>query len=463
MYNGITIGDVARATGGEIISGQESALIKRVVHDSRSAAAGDLFVALIGERHDAHSFIEDVVEAGCSSVLVSHMDWAGGLINGVALSQLNIVKVADTRRALQDLASWYIRKIGVKVIGVTGSTGKTSTKDMTYYVCSTKYKTGRTSGNFNNDIGLPLTVLGFDEDTEVAVLEMGMDHFGEIDLLAGLVRPQIGLISNIGVSHMENLGSREGIMKAKMEITDYFTAEDTLIISTGKDLLRRENISGDYHLLTTGEEEDDDYRVSDIENVNDGLSFTLTHGGEEQRFYLPVPGRHNAFNAALAVAAGGLLGISMSEAAAGLKEMELSAGRLSLKHSGGLLVIDDTYNASPDSVKGALDVLDSTAPETKIAILGDMYELGENTLEMHRQTGEYAAASSAQKVIAIGENARYIALGAGDKGIYFADKKGFLNKMDELVPDEAAVLVKGSRGMKMEEIVAALAGRGEKK
>lgn len=449
----MTIETVREAVGGEIIQGSGKNFVTGVSHDSRSIGEGDLFFAIKGDNFDGHRFIKDAVKAGTKCFVVSHMDWAEGIDTG----GLDLIMTDDTRKALADLAAFYLKDLGITTIGVTGSTGKTSTKDMLYYVCSQKYRTGRTEGNFNNDIGMPLTVLGFDPDIEVAVLEMGMDHFGEIDELARIARPKIGLITNIGISHLENLGSREGIMRAKMEITDYFDETNTLIISTGKDLLRRENISGPYRLITTGTEDGDDYRVRDIKNTKEGgISFFLLHDGRQQEFKLPVAGRHNALNAAMAATCGGIMGISMEQAAEGLSHMELTGGRLSMKHNGDLTVIDDTYNASPDSMKSGIDVLCSISGKRHIAVLGDMFELGRDTKEWHRKVGEYASAKDVEKVYAIGDNARYIAEGAGEKGVYFKKKEDFLEKLPEIIENDDAVLVKGSRGMAMEKITEAL-------
>ncbi|MEA4922032.1 MAG: UDP-N-acetylmuramoyl-tripeptide--D-alanyl-D-alanine ligase [Eubacteriaceae bacterium] len=454
----INIGQIKNATNGEILFGDPGSTVISVAHDSRKTGEKDLFFALTGDNHDGHDFIGSAIEAGCRNLVVSHMDWA----DGTDCSSLNIVKTEDTRKALQDLACWYIKEIGAKVIGVTGSTGKTSTKDMIYYVCSQKYRTGRTIGNYNNDIGMPLTVLGFNEDVQVAVLEMGMDHFGEIDLLAGIAEPEIGVITNIGKSHIENLGSRENIMKAKLEITDRFDEHDTLVISTGEDLLRKENIKGNFGIVTTGTETDNDYVITEVrDTMDEGLSFFLQKGNEKQKFSLPVHGKHNALNGALAVATGGLLGIGMASAACGLETMELTEGRLTVRNAGSISVIDDTYNASPDSVKAALDVLASSSGK-KTAILGDMYELGKDARQDHEKTGEYAAALDIDMIIAVGEKSESIAAGAGKKGIYFRTKDELEREIDRLVPDTGVVLVKGSRGMKMETIVKRLIDRGAK-
>lgn len=466
----LTMTEIAAATNGRLLCGEAARPVQAVVRDSREAAPQTLFVALRGARLDGHRFLPEVLARGCRTLLISQpealeealaqrRDDVGAEATGA--ETVSAVLVEDTTRALQDLASWYLRRLGARVIGVTGSTGKTSTKDMTGCVCASRYRTGCTQGNYNNEIGLPLTILGFDEDTEVAVLEMGMDHFGEIARLAEIARPQIGIITNIGVSHLENLGSREGILRAKMEITSGFGADHTLLISTGEDLLRRERVSGPYRLLTTGTEADDDYVISDCAAHGNGLRFTLTHGAERQVFRLPVPGRHNARNAALAAAAGELLGIPLAQAADALAGLQLTAGRLTVHRGARGCVIDDTYNASPDSVRGALEVLAAQAETPRIAILGDMLELGGDTRRWHRQMGEAAAALGIDRVIAVGERAADLAAGAGARACRLETTEECLRQLPQLVPNGAAVLVKGSRAMHMETIVAALRAREE--
>jgi len=450
----MTMGEIGKAVSGLLICGNKNHTVSGISTDSRQASADSLFIPIIGEKHDAHDFIGDAAGNGCRCFLISRDGMPAG-----AGKNASVIKVDDTRKALQDLAKYYLNELGIRTIGITGSTGKTSTKDMTYAVCSTRYRTGRNLGNFNNDIGMPLTILGFAEDTQIGVLEMGMDKFGEIDELSAIAEPGIAMITNIGVSHMESLGSRENIFRAKMEITNHLRSEDVLIINEGEDFLKRENVCGDYRLISTGSGDGNDIIISEINDRGiDGIEFKLTCGSEVQDFILPVPGRHNAGNASLAVAAGMELGITMKEAAAGLAEMQLTRGRMTVIDAGGVRIIDDTYNASPDSVRAALDLLAATEGERRIAFLGDMYELGNNTEDMHRQTGRYAAEKGIDRVIAVGELARNIAEGAGASGTYYENKD--ICPAEDIVRTGDVVLVKGSRGMAMEEIVKRLSCGG---
>lgn len=453
----LTMKEVSKAVKGRLIIGKEDSVIERVSTDSRNAGAEDLFFPLIGENHDAHKFIPMAAKGGCRNFIVSN---AKSVENEAEIEgEINVILVEDTTHALQDLAAFYLSTFNMKKIGVTGSTGKTTTKDMLYYICSEKYKTARNVGNFNNHIGLPLTVLGFEEGTEVGILEMGMSEFGEIHVLADIVRPHIGIITNIGTSHIENLGSRENILKAKLEITDFFSEKNLLVVNEISELLTKENTKGVYKRISIGNNGKSDFIISDIaDKGEEGISFTLEHEFQTQRFEMPVPGRHNAVNASLAVAAATELGITMAEAAKGLSKMELTDKRLNIKGRNGIKVIDDTYNASPDSMKAGIDVLMASKGMRKIAVLADMLEMGKESPEYHREVGRYAGQKKVDLLIAVGADAKYIAEGAADEleaeNIrYYSNKKDLLKEIMNILQLGDMVLVKGSRGMAMDQIV----------
>lgn len=442
---------IEEGTGGRLIRGSYEETVQNICTDSRQAKKGDLFFALIGENHDAHQYLPQVFESGCSCAVISDESMCPE-------NARNVILTEDTVKALQNLSAWYIGSLDMKKIAVTGSTGKTSTRDLTWYVCSEKYKTQKNVGNLNNHLGVPLTILSFDEDTEVGILEMGMDKPGEIDLLAQISKPDIGIITNIGLAHIENLGSQEGIFRAKMEITNYFHKDSVLIAARDEEFLNKERISGVYRLVTAGTDGQSDYIISAIDDFGaEGIEFTLEHKSRQQRFHLPVPGRHNAFNAALAVAAGMELGITMEEAARGLAKTQLTDKRLTVRGKNGIKVIDDTYNASPDSMKAAIDVLMKTRGIRSAAILGDMFELGETSAHQHYLVGRYAAEQGTELLVAVGKDAKELARGARDAGmehvLYFPEKKEFLEKINSILGKGDVILVKGSRGMKMEEIV----------
>ncbi|QAT43311.1 UDP-N-acetylmuramoyl-tripeptide--D-alanyl-D-alanine ligase [Aminipila luticellarii] len=448
--------EICQAVKGEVISGSEESSVERICTDSRKAEEGDLFFPLIGEMHDAHKFIPMAIDRGCRNFIVSNPE---EILNHPLKAQLHVIEVEDTTRALQALASYYLSAFQMKKIGVTGSTGKTTTKDMLYYICSEKYKTARNVGNFNNHIGLPLTVLGFEEGTEVGILEMGMSEPGEIHVLADIVRPDIGIITNIGTSHIENLGSREGILKAKLEITHFFDEHNVLVVNEINDLLTKENTEGVYKRLSVGYNGKSDFIISDItDRGEEGIAFTVEHNLDTQKFELTIPGRHNAINGTLAVAAAAELGITMEEAARGLKKMELTEKRLNIKGKDGVKVIDDTYNASPDSMKAGIDVLMSTKGMRKIAILADMLEMGKESPKYHREVGRYAAEQKVDVLIAVGDHAKYIAEEAkkimGEENvIYYSEKEKLMNEIKTMVRLGDIILVKGSRGMAMDQVV----------
>ncbi len=449
----LTIEEICQAMNGTLVCGDSTLKIKRVSIDSREVTRGELFFALIGEQHDAHKFISDAKLNGCEAFVVSKQE-------GIELDDTGCyILVEDTTKALQVLAAYYLSLFQMVKIGVTGSTGKTSTKEMVYQVFSQKYKTARNLGNFNNHIGLPLTVLSIEEGTEVGVFEMGMSEFEEIDLLANIVRPDVGIITNIGISHIENLGSRENILKAKLEITNYFNENNLLIANEDQDFLSKQEIQGDYKLVTTGETGRSQFIISSIEDYGeDGISFMIEHREEIQKITLPIPGRHNAYNAALAVAAGVQYGISMAQAAEGLKQLELTDKRLNIKGKNGMKVIDDTYNASPDSMKAAIDVLMATKGFRKIAILADMFELGVDSNLFHQEVGLYAAEKNVDLLIAVGESGKFIADGAKkilgeNKIIYYETKELLIKDIGSMISSGDVILLKGSRGMAMDQVV----------
>ncbi|MCQ2545852.1 MAG: UDP-N-acetylmuramoyl-tripeptide--D-alanyl-D-alanine ligase [Clostridia bacterium] len=448
-----SIKEILTATGGTLVTGSENNYITGIKHDSREIKPGDMFVAITGENQDGHKYIPQAIEDGVAAVLVSHTDgWPGKIPEGY---ELDIILVEDVIQAMGDLARWYISELGIKKVAVTGSVGKTSTRDMIYYVLNQRYNCGRNLKNYNNNIGLPVSIFQFDENTEAAVLEMGMDAFGEIDYLSGIVKPDIGVITNIGVAHMEKLGSREGIFKAKMEITANLAGAaegGSLVFAQDDEFLTRERTAGDYEQVSVGYENSADYVISDVDDFGvEGIEFNVAHNDKIARVRLPLPGVHNATNAALAIAVGGLLGVDMNSAAEGLAGASLTGSRLKRIEGKTVTIIDDTYNANPDSMKSAIDVLTRSRAERKVAILGDMFELGDNTVSQHREVGEHAKEAGVDLVIAIGILAANIAEGAN--GEYFRNKEDFLAEIEKHIKSADMILVKASRGMKMEDIV----------
>lgn len=453
-----TIREIINATGGKLIRGSDEALVRGFSVDSRETEAGGMFFATVGARNDAHDFIKDVIKKGCKSMVISN---PGKLPaeDEEGAEGLNVILADDVLKALQDLAKWYLGTLPLKKkIAITGSVGKTSTRDMMYYVASTKYKTGRNKKNYNSDFGLPLSILDFEQDTEIAVLEMGMYTFGEIKLLADIVRPDIGIITNIAEVNIEGMKNIENILKAKMEIVSFFGSDSVLIVNQSCPMLSREKVKGNYKLITVDTKKGGDYFVSDICDFGDkGIKYILNRDDKRYEISLAAAGGHNALNASLAIAAGELIGISPKEAAEGLKEARLTGTRLKVREANGFKVIDDTYNACEDSVKSAINTLIAAAGKRKIAVLGDIIGLGHRSEAVHRDIGKYAADKGADMVIAIGKDAKYYAEGAAaklgnERAVFFPQKKDFKEEMAKLLREGDVILVKASRGMELEEI-----------
>ena len=447
----ISLGEIAEVTRGYMISGDPEHKIDRVTTDSREAGAGSLFIPLIGEVHDAHEFVGQAKENGCTAFLVSEKK-AAELLAGA-----DVIFVADTLKAMQDLAYHYLQSLSIRKVAVTGSVGKTSTRDMIYYILSERYKTARPEKNYNNEVGVPLTIFGLDRTYQAAVFEEGLEHAGDIRRLSRITRPDTAVITNVGVSHIENLGSRENIFRAKLEVADFLPQDGALVINHDSDFLKKENIDREYRVISCGTDPGDDFFVHSVKDRGtDGISFTLRALGEETEVDLPVPGAHNAVNAALAAAAAHELGADMKDVKNGLAKLALTGKRLLVREGNGIKVIDDSYNAAPDSMKSAMDTLMNTRGKRHIAVLAGMNELGDNWREYHAEVGEYAAEKRIDVLIGVGEKARAIVEGASEKsGVYavwFPDKESLYGEIDELIHEGDTVLIKGSNAYRMSEV-----------
>ena len=444
----LTLKEVSTFTGGKVSPKFENILIKSVSTDSREIENDALFVPIRGETFDGHDFIADCINKGAAGVLSEKPQ----------NDDVPCVLVEDTKKVLRDLAEGYLARFNIPKCAVTGSVGKTTTKDMIASVLSKRFKTVKTEGNFNNEIGLPRTVFGIDDKTEAAVLEMGMNHFGEISRLSKIVRPNICVITNIGVSHIENLGSREGILRAKLEITDYMADEGVLILNGDDEYLR--NAVTDRGTIFFGIDNPADIYADNISF--DGLEATLAdiHKGDVHfTVRIPIPGKHMVINALAAAAVGFWLGLSPEEIKSGIEDFKQSKMRMDIISKNSINIINDVYNANPVSVKASLDVLKS-ASGRRAAILGDMFELGEFSPSMHRDVGNYAASCGIDVLIAIGKNAKYIFEGAKEKGmtncfLYETQEEFFEKGMDKIMKGDT-VLVKASRGMHLEKTVERL-------
>ncbi|WP_066634763.1 UDP-N-acetylmuramoyl-tripeptide--D-alanyl-D-alanine ligase [Desulfolucanica intricata] len=444
---------VARATGAKIIQGNPKTPVSAVSTDTRKLKSGDLFFALRGENFDAHDFIErgEVEEAG--AVVISRD------LSGVSF-ELPVLQVEDTLKALQALAAYNRQQLDIPVIGITGSNGKTSTKDMVARVLGVRYKTLKTSGNFNNEIGLPLTLLDLDASYQAAVVEMAMRGPGEIDFLCSLAHPTGAVITNIGEAHIERLGSRENIARAKGEILEYILPSGFAVLNADSFLTRQEAYRSAGKVIFYGTEQPVDILASDISLGNKGSNFIVMTPYGKVDVFLPVPGRHNVLNALAAVGVGLEMGLSLEDIKQGLSEVVLTGMRMEILERNGITIINDAYNANPDSVKAALLTLSELAyNRRKIAVLGSMFELGARAKPGHREVGEAAVAAEIDTLITVGDLAMEIAKGAEIAGMSSDRIFRCVNNQDacvvlgDILQERDIILVKGSRGMRLEEVV----------
>ncbi len=451
--NSLTISELVLATKGRLISGNENDRINGVIIDSRSANKENIFVAIVGESLDGHEFIKSAYENGCRNFIKNES-------SSIKLdsSDINLIEVKDTEIAMGDIGKYYKSKFNIPYIGITGSVGKTTTRDMIYATVSAKFNTLKNEGNLNNQLGVPLTLFNLNESHECGVIEMGMSGFDEIKYLANIVNPQIGVISNIGLSHIENLGSQEGILKAKMEITSNFDSSSTLIVNgDDKFLSTLKNKNHEYKLKTFGFNKDNDIYCSSYEMNEESITFECMINNKKEEIFIPTVGEHNIYNAMGAILVGMSLGLSLDEIKEGLKNFKATGMRLDIVKTDKLTIINDTYNASPDSMKAALKIL-GRYKNRRVAILGDMFEMGTHAEYGHRLVGE-SVINNADLLITIGCNSRFIGsealnLGFDEENIHHFDtKEDAINKIDNLLKEKDIVLVKASRGMKLEKIV----------
>ena len=449
----LTVKEVLEATQGILLQGDPQTIIKEISTDSRKVQSGELFIALKGERFDGHAFIGEVTARNVAAVLVSE---------DVRIQKdVSIIKVDDTLIALGAVSRFYRRKFAIPVVAITGSNGKTTTKDMLAAVLGAEWPIIKTEANFNNEIGLPLTLLKITGQTKAAVVEMGMRGLGQIHTLAEIAEPNIGVITNVGLTHLELLGSQANIAKAKSELIAALPAGGLAILNGDDEYVRPMSLVTNAKAIYYGIEGDDlDYRAVEIEHCSGGSTFKVISPKESFRLTLPVPGVHNILNALAAIAVAKELGLDDEAIQKGLANLQVSDKRLNIIKKNGYLIIDDTYNASPTSMKASLDVLSKTEGCRKIAVLSDMLELGPSAGEIHRGIGEYAGKAGIDRLFACGELAQEYIAGMNsimkDKGEYFSSKQALIFRIKSYIRPGDVILIKGSRGMKMEEVVAAL-------
>jgi len=453
----ITLGQLLEAVNGKLLGSfaDLDAAVACVDTDSRNIHENALFIPLVGERFDGHAYINAALENGAAGCLTARE-------RENYREDKFYVKVSNTERALGDLAAWYKKRFSIPFVGVTGSVGKTTAKDMIAAVLGTRYKVLKTEGNFNNNVGLPLTILRLDASVQVCVLEMGMDRFGEIDYLAGIVRPDVGVITNIGDAHIERLGSRENILKAKCELLPHIKPDGLLVLNGDDKLLSTLRGNTPVDTVFCGKDEGLEYHA--CLTGGDGVSHIhcrLTTPAMDRDVKIPALGEHMIYPTLIAAAVGERFGLTADEIEEGLTQFVPTRMRMNIIHRGNqITILDDTYNANPQSMRAAVSVLADSRSRRKVAVLGDMLELGPFAPALHTGVGEYLGKSGIDCLVAVGEMAEYIAQGARDAGVsevyHCADKESAQEILSGLVKADCTFLVKASRGMKLEELTACL-------
>ncbi len=449
----ISIKEIICATGGTLLCGNEDIIIENVTTDSRKSGENMLFIPLEGETFDGHEFISASFDAGAVCAL-AHKD--------IKIScDKALIRVKDTKKALADLARFYLEKHRIPVVALTGSVGKTTTKDMVASVLSQKYNVLKTQGNFNNDIGLPLTVFNLEKGHDIAVLEMGMNHFGEIHHLASIAKPDKAIITNIGMSHIENLGSREGILEAKLEITDFFDKENMLFINCDDDMLLKAECKSKCETFGI-DNENANYRAINIVLNEDSCEFDVAYEDKNTHIRVNLPGKHNIYNALCAFSVAKSFNICDDMIAEGIASFSPSKMRMDIRKIGGITVINDCYNASPTSMEAALSVLCNIEAKRHIAILGDMLEMGSFAPDAHKGVGKKAANIGVDIILSVGKEAQNIIKGATDErmseknALHFENNEKLISELGNFLCEGDAVLIKASRGMKFEQITQAI-------
>lgn len=450
----LTLENISNVCGGKLfgknIPDTEAAC---VVIDSRKIEPGGIFIATKGERADGHDFIPGVAEAGALGVICEKMPYE---------CSAPFILVEDSFQALKDIAEYYRQQLTIPVVGITGSVGKTSTKEMIAGVLSGHFHVWKTEGNFNNEIGLPLTVLGIREEHQAAVLEMGISDFGEMHRLSKIAKPDICVMTNIGQCHLENLGSREGILKAKSEIFDFMNPKGRVIVNGDDDLLCKLKKKGGGKVIHFGLQPGNDVFASEV--MSRGLLGTQAVIHMDLEVFpveIPLPGAHMVYNALAAAAVGKYLGLTREQIQEGIAGVKAVGGRSHVIALPEYTVIDDCYNANPVSVKAAIDLL-AMALGRKVAVLGDMFELGEREKQLHAEIGAYAVEKGIDVMICVGELSQFMyeeacKRNSGSRVYYFETRDEMLSELKHLLQPGDSVLVKASHGMQFEKVVEHLA------
>lgn len=455
MDSRIYINDIVRECGGKILFGNPNTECQNFSKDTRTIKDGDVYIGIKGEKFDGNDFYQQAFELGASTCIIDRNYANSHKIENIPGKNLVVVK--DTIRCIQMLASYKRSLVDIPVIAITGSVGKTSTKDLVAAVISQKYTVLKSSGNYNNSIGLPLTILGL-KDEEVMVLEMGMNHEGEIRLLTNIAKPTIGIITNIGTAHIGNLGSRENILKAKLEIIEGLPYDGVLVINNDNDIMHSHlnEIKNKINVLTTGIKNESDILATNISNLVDGSSFSIN----DEMYKINVPGEAFVYNSLIAYAVGKKLNIDNASIKRGLASFKTEGSRLEkIDLKNNITLINDSYNASFDSVKNAIELLSKTNNNRKILLLGDILELGKYSKKIHQDIGKEILNSNIDIIITVGTESKATANilkpnGYNKNRLYsFEREDETYDLLNKLLKSGDIILIKGSNGMKLINIV----------
>ncbi|MBQ3556508.1 MAG: UDP-N-acetylmuramoyl-tripeptide--D-alanyl-D-alanine ligase [Oscillospiraceae bacterium] len=447
----LTLRDLLQAVNGTLLGSFDNldVTVDSLDTDSRNIHPGSVFLPLSGERFDGHAYINSALEAGAAGCFTARE-------RDSYLPGKFYIKVTNTQRALRDLAAWYLARFSIPVIGVTGSVGKTTTKDMLAAVLGVKYRVLKTEGNFNNKVGLPLTILRLDRSHEICVLEMGMSQAGEIAYLSDIAKPDVAVISNVGDAHIENLGSREGILAAKCEI---FTGlkPDGVAILNGDDELLNTIVVGQ-EIVRCGQSDLCQWRAGQPEQVDGRTVCTAQTPLGQLELDIPAMGAHMIYPSLMAAAVGARFGLTADEILEGIQQFKPTKMRMDVIRRGqDITILNDTYNANPQSMRAAIGILADSKSEFKLAVLGDMFELGSLAPILHREVGECLGRAGIDCLVAVGELSVHIAEAARETGvanvIHCPDKEAAKPVLAEKLRPNTTVLVKASRGMAMEQLV----------
>ena len=464
----IKVKDIIQVTGGKLITGNLDATCENYNIDTRQVKPGEIFIGMVGENVNGGIFFEEAFEKGAKGCIIQDVEISEEQKN--KYKDKIIIEVENTVKAIKQMAIFKRKAYNIPIIGITGSVGKTSTKDMVANVVAQKYNTLKTEGNKNGQLGVPLTILKL-KDEEATVLEMGMSHLGEMRELTNIAKPTIVAINNIGTAHIGNLGSRENILKAKLEILEGMPEEKIVVVNNDNDILHKwqEENKHLYKIITFGIENESDYMAKNIIANENGSKYTLVEKsdsiniGENNNVYekieVPVAGNHFILNSLCAIAIGRILGVEIDKISYGIKTFELTQNRMNIINKGKIAIINDTYNANYDSVKAAIEYLSGRKEKRKIAVLGDMLELGEYSKQLHEKIGEEIVKNKIDMLITVGKEAKSIAQisqANNIKTIECSKNQEAILKLKQEIKQGDCILVKASNSMHFNEIVDAI-------